>query len=863
MFNRYPYTNFHELNLDYFIQHFNEIFTEWKQLYNELQSWKTDTTEELDQWRADVEKDLDDREAALRAELEIWKQDTADDISDWETATLNALDAWKTAATAQFEAIRVQAAASAEAAAASQTAAASAAAAALLSETAAEEAAAAIQSSAAQIQQNSDDIDDLKTQLKPLEYAVSYFYWTAGTEHSSTKDRVNIDIKSGETFYVTLTTTSRILYGIYGIETDDSSVKIQNAYSNEKKTIVASADLKAIAIYINSTQSGESGDVRVLVEKSNSILAKTADIDVIERELNLKAIELTNYRSYFPTNANGQIIDPTSPSSNNNFNCVAVPCTAGETYTINAGGANSASTRPWAVIGSDNKIIVKASANIAHDVVTIPDGGVFLIINNRVESYPDLVSFYGETVNAKVDYLDSQIRDSMQNVINGVKCYGEISFTVAANTAHSSTADRMAVDIKAGDVFTVEVSRSDTHDTEKTGTIYLGRKVAGLANETASITFSGIKKIITAPYDIAYLGIYIGAQTYAQTYTVTVAPYNEVKTAETVEENAIIKGNIAKNSTTNILFFSDVHAAQNNVQRIVDYANENADMLSCVINGGDTVLNDASEGISWYNDIVDTSVVDMLMAVGNHDVWANTDHDKLPAADVYTNYIAPIAAKVSNLVQPTGAASAGKCYYYKDYNAVRVVVLNAMYGVESVQYWDNDEATWLTNILADAKTNNKHVLIVNHMPFKEADRVVNHESQWTSYDVYGTAGVYLVPEAVTIVQTFIGGGGIFVGWLTGHTHRDTVMRHSNGQWMFTISTAHYPDANFHVDGFGFSTAMSSSMLYPTYDCFNVIGIDTANKILKMTRVGWNMDSAMKKRTAYAFNYGTGDVYTDR
>lgn len=168
MFNRYPYTNFHELNLDYFIQHFNEIFTEWEQLYNELQSWKTNTTEELDQWRADVEKDLDDREVALRAELEIWKRDTADDISEWETATLNALDAWKTAATAQFEAIRVQAAASAEAAAASQTAAASAAASALLSETAAEEAAAAIQASAAQIQQNADDIGELKESLKDL-----------------------------------------------------------------------------------------------------------------------------------------------------------------------------------------------------------------------------------------------------------------------------------------------------------------------------------------------------------------------------------------------------------------------------------------------------------------------------------------------------------------------------------------------------------------------------------------------------------------------------------------------------------------------------------------------------------------------
>lgn len=166
MFNRYPYTNFHELNLDYFIQHFNEIFTEWEQLYNELQSWKTDTTEELDQWRADVEKDLDDREAALRAELEIWKQDTADDISEWETATLNALTAWQTATQAVFEAIRVEAASSASAADASAGDAAEAKTAAETAQAAAEAAAQSVQASAAQIQQNADDIDELKTQLK-------------------------------------------------------------------------------------------------------------------------------------------------------------------------------------------------------------------------------------------------------------------------------------------------------------------------------------------------------------------------------------------------------------------------------------------------------------------------------------------------------------------------------------------------------------------------------------------------------------------------------------------------------------------------------------------------------------------------
>ena len=216
MFNRYPYTNFHELNLDYFIQHFNEIFTEWEQLYNELQSWKTDTTEELDQWRADVEKDLDDREAALRTELEIWKQETAEDFSGWETATLNALDAWKTAATAQFEAIRVQAAASADAAAAAQTAAETARTQAQAAQAAAEAAAASVQASAAQITTNTEDIADLKTQL----------------------DETTVVIKSGFITYSDFVSGKRVAPTPQNITADPKRVTTANVYMLEKGDII-------------------------------------------------------------------------------------------------------------------------------------------------------------------------------------------------------------------------------------------------------------------------------------------------------------------------------------------------------------------------------------------------------------------------------------------------------------------------------------------------------------------------------------------------------------------------------------------------------------------------------------------------
>lgn len=166
--DKYPYTNFHELNLAYFITHFREIFSQWADLYDQMLNWKNATDEELATWKAGVEADLDQREEALRAELKTWKAQTGQDIAGWEDATLAALTAWQTATQAVFEAIRVEAAGSATAAAASAEDAATAKTAAETAQAAAEAAAASVQASAAQIAANTADIAALQSQVADI-----------------------------------------------------------------------------------------------------------------------------------------------------------------------------------------------------------------------------------------------------------------------------------------------------------------------------------------------------------------------------------------------------------------------------------------------------------------------------------------------------------------------------------------------------------------------------------------------------------------------------------------------------------------------------------------------------------------------
>lgn len=167
-FDKYPWLNFQELNLAYFIKHFREIFQQWNTLLNKMYDWKDATDAELAEWKSAVETGISSWETGLQQSMEDWKDETESDISAWEAATLSALDAWKTATTAVFEQIRTEAAASAQAAAGSASSAQTALAGAQAAQAAAEAAAAGIQSEAAQIQTNTSDISELKTQLTKL-----------------------------------------------------------------------------------------------------------------------------------------------------------------------------------------------------------------------------------------------------------------------------------------------------------------------------------------------------------------------------------------------------------------------------------------------------------------------------------------------------------------------------------------------------------------------------------------------------------------------------------------------------------------------------------------------------------------------
>lgn len=103
--NEFPYTNFHELNLDFFINKFNEIFEEWASLYETLTTWKTDTDLSLAEWKADAISDIERWEGEVIETLNEWKVETGADIEEWERGVISDLGDWKNAFEEEYEAL--------------------------------------------------------------------------------------------------------------------------------------------------------------------------------------------------------------------------------------------------------------------------------------------------------------------------------------------------------------------------------------------------------------------------------------------------------------------------------------------------------------------------------------------------------------------------------------------------------------------------------------------------------------------------------------------------------------------------------------------------------------------------------------
>lgn len=197
----------------------------------------------------------------------------------------------------------------------------------------------------------------------------------------------------------------------------------------------------------------------------------------------------------------------------------------------------------------------------------------------------------------------------------------------------------------------------------------------------------------------------------------------------------------------------------------------------------------------------------------------------------------------------------GYSYYYKDYSNynVRLIVMDGMLytnaGADATT-----QTNWLTSLLTDSITNNKHVLIAIHAPHGGST------AKNCSFSRYGQTAMPTLTDCntpqvvVDAVSSAVSNGLHFIGYIVGHTHQDNIWDAENDgkQLMYCVTCANvYQPTQWRN---------SDQFRSINLDAYNLISIDTSSTLLKIVRGGGaDIDNHMRTRKGICFDYSTGSI----
>lgn len=325
---------------------------------------------------------------------------------------------------------------------------------------------------------------------------------------------------------------------------------------------------------------------------------------------------------------------------------------------------------------------------------------------------------------------------------------------------------------------------------------------------------------------------------------------------------------LIKNCDFKAIYFSDIHRNATELNRIISLGETWKGNIDCIIDGGDDTSSFiGTEPFDWFTEIISTSSLPTIRAVGNHDAWTSNYWVWATNEEIYNhstkNVIDILRSKSANVVQPEGADTNFYNYYYTDFGNIRIIVLLSL-GMNAEKYYDEAQNSWFRNVLSDAKDNNKYVICVNHGPIgPNSSKEI--ECNWTSF--YSWSNQQHVPHAadtqhindnaLTEVDTFISNGGNFVCWLAGHAHLDFLLVSKNTQYpQFCFVTA--------CSRGGVSDGNQPKVISdPGYDLFNVIGLDTTHNLLKCWRIGYNTNLAFQEHNFFCWDIKENKLITNK
>lgn len=306
-----------------------------------------------------------------------------------------------------------------------------------------------------------------------------------------------------------------------------------------------------------------------------------------------------------------------------------------------------------------------------------------------------------------------------------------------------------------------------------------------------------------------------------------------------------------------LIHFSDLHGSTANLERIVEFRDAYDEYIDDAIHTGDAVF-------CYWDDPNPFEQVkgagSILIAIGNHDcwkghlVWAESNHPY--DASIEDAYAKMLKRPISGweVVQPKGVRDRHSkyycaCYYYKDYSEskIRLIVLDGL-------HYDKDQDEWFDKTLSEAQSLGYAVVAAQHFPAQCGVETVktgfNSANVWELRSVPDPVDSQMekMPEkGFATVDRFIDNGGIFVCWLSGHTHADFIgkVKGHEKQLQVIVEKAGEFDRYMYED-------RTPGTL--NQDAFNLFTVNPYKGLFTIQRIGSNRGDRMQSKKLFVYDY---------
>lgn len=325
---------------------------------------------------------------------------------------------------------------------------------------------------------------------------------------------------------------------------------------------------------------------------------------------------------------------------------------------------------------------------------------------------------------------------------------------------------------------------------------------------------------------------------------------------------------------------SDFHVDVTRLANFRDFV-DGIEQIDAAVISGDITSNGTDAEFAAVGGVA-FSRIQPLKCIGNHERWGGKS----------------LSAIASGLGMSAD-------YYKVDYatQKIRIIVLNRYdvsnntKAVASLDgHFSSTQIQWFIGQLDDAITNNYNVIVMMHaidsrsgnnstpMPTRNDKGFFQRYYQWASLaecvasDTIIEDIIHAFRNKTTVNKTYtfsgnnassvsvnhtFSGNGKFVCYLIGHAHVDMIgysQNHADQLYLAApVAACLGIDVNdqAHPNDHQYGIQVADTPRVPgtkTEDCFNVYGFDLVNKIVKVVRVGSDMNDIMEKREVAYFDY---------